>query len=472
MKNVCLVGVGPHAKRIYIQYFKKYNLVPKLIIELESKKDSTIKYLESQGIDGYKIFTINDKYKDKKKLNKRISERLKSICLELNITHAFISTEPKAHYSYLEFFITNKIDVLSDKPITVSTNMMSLRNIKAIKTDYEYLQNLAKENHVNCQIMCQRTLHKGYMFIKQLLSEVVSCYHMPVTFIEIFHSDGKWMMPHDLECENHPYKYGYGKLFHSGYHFIQLLTDFVKINDLIKDESKLITNCGIKSTFFTPDDELAVINFNDYKSLFKDQKVPSFYNCQLQEFRNFGEKNNYSLLTFRNKDYCTITVAELNLLQNSFSRRAWIETKQDEYKGNGRIRHEYVNIEVGPLMNIQVHSYQSKEICDRTENEYDFGGLEHFDIDIYRNKGLIGGKEYERIRLKDLYEHDENKSKGYNEKAREDFITLFLENKTNICSIESHKLAIDILEQLCLSLREYNLKNETTNKNFIIGGEN
>ena len=71
---------------------------------------------------------------------------------------------------------------------------------------------------------------------------------------------------------------------------------------------------------------------------------------------------------------------------------------RDFYKKNGRIRHERINIQVGPLMNIQIHSYQSKEIKDRLDNkiEEQIGGLEHFDIDIYRNVDIIGGKPYEK----------------------------------------------------------------------------
>ena len=67
--------------------------------------------------------------------------------------------------------------------------------------------------------------------VKKELQKIVDKYQMPITNIEIFHSDGAWEFPHDMDKENHPYKYGYGKLFHSGYHFIDLLSDFIKIND-------------------------------------------------------------------------------------------------------------------------------------------------------------------------------------------------------------------------------------------------
>ena len=66
-------------------------------------------------------------------------------------------------------------------------------------------------------------------------------------------------MPHDLLKENHPYKYGYGKLFHSGYHFIDLLSDLIKINNNLC-KTKAITNFNLYSNSFTPKDELGVFN--------------------------------------------------------------------------------------------------------------------------------------------------------------------------------------------------------------------
>ena len=57
-----------------------------------------------------------------------------------------------------------------------------------------------------------------------------------------------------------------------------------------------------------------------------------------------------------------VTNITLNLIHNGFSRRSWLNSNmKDLYKGNGRVRHEYHNIEQGCLQNIQIHSYQSKD---------------------------------------------------------------------------------------------------------------
>ncbi len=66
------------------------------------------------------------------------------------------------------------------------------------------------------------------------------------------------------------------------------------------------------------------------------------------------------------------------------------------------------------------------------------GGLEHFDIDIYRNVDIIGGKAHEKIRLYDLYNENMNSDDfiGFNEKSREDCINAFLNNNSQIGEIE------------------------------------
>ena len=41
-----------------------------------------------------------------------------------------------------------------------------------------------------------------------------------------------------------------------------------------------------------------------------------------------------------------VTTATLNLMQNSFSRRGWFAPRRDLYKGNGRVRHERLVLQV------------------------------------------------------------------------------------------------------------------------------
>ena len=56
MKNVALIGIGPHAKRIYLNYFKKHRVNLALVIDLNSKRDSIKNYLIENGFKDTKIF--------------------------------------------------------------------------------------------------------------------------------------------------------------------------------------------------------------------------------------------------------------------------------------------------------------------------------------------------------------------------------------------------------------------------------
>ena len=364
----------------------------------------------------------------------------------LNIKKIIVSTEPKAHNMYLKFALENNIDILSDKPITVVKGMCDKESIEKVRNQYYDLVNLYDNNSSQCKIMCQRLYHKGYIYVKKILSEVVKKYNVPITYIDIYHCDGNWEMPHDLDKENHPYKYGYGKLYHSGFHFIDLLAELLKINENI-EESKHICYGKLYGTVFTPNDEKTVFNKDDFNRIFYESRSNILYNrLDNIEFNGYGEKNFYSQLSFYNDDDKLITMANLNLLHYGFSRRGWFKSR-DFYKKNGRVRHEKVNINVGPLMNIQINSCQSKEIKDRTNSKEEImtGGLEHFDIDIFRNVDIIGGKPYEKIRLYDLYDANSNAFIGYNERSREDYITSFMNNDSNVGDLKNEKLGIEIL---------------------------
>ena len=442
-RSIALIGLGPHAKRIYLHYIKKHNENLALVVDLKSEKDNVRKYLDENGFKNTKIFCVEDKYKDYLELPEDIASNLLSVLQTFEITHIFISTEPKAHNMYLKFALKNNINVLTDKPITVTKNMTSVRSINKVRKQYYDILKLAENSTADCKVMCQRQYHKGYEYIKKLLNETVSKYQVPITYISIYHCDGNWEMMHDLDKENHPYKYGYGKLFHSGYHFIDLLSDFIKINNQLP-KNKRIKHGEVYSNCFTPNDEKAIINVDDYKRLFSNQTIPDFYNeVKDPNFKKYGEKNFYGLMKFTNSNNQLITEVNLNLLHYGFSRRGWIQSK-NFYKENGRIRHESINIHVGPLMNIQVHSYQSKEIKDRTNDmkfEEQIGGLEHFEIHIYRNV------EKENIL-------------GYNELSREQYLNNFLKGKCDRGDIKDQALAIEILHSCAMGIHNYYAKKE------------
>ncbi len=328
-----LVGLGPHAKRIYISIFKKYSLNLSLLVELKSKKLEIEEFLKENDIST-ELFLVDDSYKDSTCLSNNISNKLERKIRTKNIKYAIISTEPKAHFMYAKFFLENEINILLDKPITSPINCNNdINQTIKIKEEYEELCLLyeRKKDKIHFTIQCQRRFHEGFIYIKNLLTETVKKYNIPITYIDIYHNDGMWVMPSEfLTRENHPYKYGYGKLFHSGYHFIDLLTWFLEINNLT--QNKKINNAEMYVSTYNPNDSLTVINNQDYQKLFNTGKFNNIFNMEENTFKNFGEIDFHSIINFK-KDDKTITNCTLNLMQSGFSRRSWCNLPKDIYKG-------------------------------------------------------------------------------------------------------------------------------------------
>lgn len=447
--NIAIIGVGPHFRRTYMQYLDKYNICPKLLIELDSQKEYVNTILTENKWNDTVLFTIPDDCKNKPSLPTRFQRQLDRICKEQSITHAIISTEPKGHLMYLNYFTKNGIHTLTDKPLVCFDDMLDAANVERVKSTY--LQLLQVDNNVVRKVLCQRNHHRGYEFVRELIRRTIETYNIPITYISVYSCDGNWVMPHDLDYENHPYKYGYGKTFHSGYHFVDLLVSLLRLNNCTTCE-KSIVKAKMYNSFVTPDDEMDIISISDYKRFFDKEVFPSYYDKSNFDFSKYGEKDIYSQFEFYNSNNRIITIANLNILESGYSRRGWLHTKEDRYKGNGRVRHEAVNIQIGPLLNIQVHSYQSKEIKERSEYEFDFGGLDHFDVDIYRNVDIIGGKPYERIRSNDFHDFSQEKHFiGLNELGREESINAFLALKKDANDLINHNDSMELLYQLCKS---------------------
>jgi len=470
-KNIVLVGLGPHSKRMYLNFFKKYSFEPKLIVDIDSKETEIKNYLNEKGFSS-KVFLIPNEFKNLPKLPKEIAEKLKLKIKELNITHAIISTEPKAHLQYLRFFLNLDINIFTDKPITAPKEV-STNKTQAKKIWYDYNELLTKyldngQKH-QFEIQCQRRFHPGYLYAYYLLKETICKYGIPITHIRLDHCDGMWNMPNEyLERENHPYKYGYGKLFHSGYHFIDLMAWYVRLNNSIKE--KKINNGDLYVTASRPSDQITIINKSNYEQLFKTDLMNStFEKNPINNFNKFGEVDFCSLINFRHNSEL-ITIGTINLLQNGFSRRSWIKLPKDTYKGNGRVRHQSMNIQIGPLLNIQLHSYQAREIKERgNEKDNGPGSIEHFEIFVFRNKDLIGGKEFERISVEDIMDRSKEHFFGYNETAKEVSFMNFLKNERGNSNIIDHSLSIKLLSHSYLSMcKKYN--NESPIVNFKVNG--
>ena len=474
--SIMLIGCGAHAKRIYLHALKdlesKYANVLKIVVDLEQNKDnviysvskvfSNVDFCFVKQVTDSQIYQLNED--DEKKLDYYVEK--------YNINGVIISTDPLHHIQYALWALKNNLHILMDKPISTSNNIAnSVADAERIVTDYKML--IEKYNPQKVFIVnTQRRFFNQFEIVQKKINEISNKYGIPITSFQSTHSDGQWRLPNEiLDIDYHGYL-GYGKISHSGYHFIDFASKL--IIDSYKSAGKKFDALSVYSRCLKPSGYIQLLNQNNLSTIFKNYaSVKRFSDEELTNIyksKNEAEIDAFSIISFENKGDL-LTTLTLNLVHNGFSRRATlIPNYNDLYKGNGRVRHEYHNIEQGPLQNIQIHSYQSKKDFNKNGDE-DFvvGGNNHYDIYIFRNADLIGGEPLEIITAEDVEKQFKmDKNKNMNEFARHqavfDFVSAItgkIELKNIKSNITDHYLGVVIMSMMYKSIiqgKEVNCK--------------
>lgn len=451
-KNLILAGLGPHARRIYYPLLEKYaarfGIRLPLLIDVRSQEAEVRQYLSGRALQPESLYFIDDTDRQQNFLPLSFLPTLHDLMQTRRLDGIIVSTEPQAHKAYVLWAIQNSIDVLLDKPVTALAGVSAtVRAARQTYDDYLEMEALLRESHSNVIIQAQRRGHNGYLCIKDYLQEFVRGFGIPLSYVDIYHADGMWAMPDELFArENHPYKYGYGKLMHSGYHFIDLFAWLTEVHALLP--AKAPDSLDITVRRFTPYDFLHQVDSADYQRLFGTERfADSFTPEKLEAARAFGEQDVFILCQLKRGDW-VVTTANINLQQNSFSRRAWDQPAPDGYKGNGRVRHERLNLQVGNLLNIQAHSYQAHEVDKQDMETTGADSEDHFELHVYRNSGLVGGPPLEKIDIGQTMRQlhaGEAHYLGHNERARESLFVDFLERRAGNSHFAAHRRTVQML---------------------------
>ena len=468
MKNYIFIGLGPHSRKIYYPYLekyrKKYNINIPLLIDLQDQKKIINTYLADKKLKPARILYLKPNQNNRLggELDSLAKKSLNELTNKQKIDGIIITTEPKAHKIYLKWAFENNISVLVDKPLTSPIGAgVNIKAARQVYKDYMDVINWLEKSTSKCYVVVQRKGHDGYIHVWNYLNNFIKKYGIPISYIDSYFADGTWTLPNEFNKENHPYKYGYGKLMHSGYHSIDLLTWIAGINDQLK--SKKPDKIRLYANKFSPNDFLFQINNKDYKKFFSQTgKIEQFFKKYSEKnYRNYGELDVFITAQFL-KGSKVITTSTITLQQNSFSRRAWPDMPEDPYKKNGRLRHERQNIQVSNLLNIQIHTYQSYEARNKEAEQDTVKGLgheHHFDVFFFRNAGLIGGKPLEKYhygtKMLQKYKRDKYYM-GHNEKGKDKVILNFIKGNPDNCELQYHDLTNKLLSKICEALAKLN----------------
>jgi len=437
--NLLLIGFGPHAKRIYYPICKSnsdiYNIQLTYAVDLEEKRTDITKFLAEKNDEDTKIYFIQPQNRTYNKLSSIVEKKLNQIVDQHKITGVIISTEPRAHTMYGKWALKKGINVLMDKPISTHENISTDSEIpKKLLQDYQmlkktYIAAKRKYKRLYFSLMSQRRWHPAFKKVRELIKEVNEKTNCPITSIQTFHSDGQFRFPSEIiDIDYHGFNKGFGKVSHSGYHFLDIVTWLLEAGE---NREKSIDNVDIFTNSLRPNDFLSQINLSDYGKIFPNFKKYNKYSQKKINImsKKYGELDSFSSLAFKHGNQ-TITLASVNLIHNGFSKRSWLSVEnRDLYKGNGRLRHESHFIEQGPFQAISLISYQSNEINPKEKkNLYNVGDEYHLDIHVFRNADLFQEwKTYEFISIKDLTGNImDNRSRGHQEDARRKAVLEFI----------------------------------------------
>ena len=459
--NIMLIGCGPHAKRVYVPKLKEieneFGIKLKAIVELKEKQEDVLtfasKYFENVN------YTFFEKFEEKFKqsLPDELESELNSVIIKENINSVIIATDPLNHMQYALWALKHNLHILMDKPISTYDNISNnVEQAEQLKRDYELLVESYSGDKAFI-VNAQRRFLPQFQIVQDLVNEIASKYGMPITSMQSTHSDGQWRLPDEvLKFKYHPLL-GWGKVSHSGYHFIDMASKIVK--DSFKEANKNFDEISVFSKFIRPSGVLLQQNQSDLEKIFGDEYKQFDSRTDKELLKIYKEKseaevdaNSIISLSYNGIPVTNIT---LNLMHNGFSRRSWLNSNmKDLYKGNGRVRHEYHNIEQGCLQNIQIHSYQSKDKHDiNNESDFEIGGNNHYDIYVFKNSEIVGGQTLQIIKGKDIAEsYSLDKTKVMNELARHEALKQFLEviigkkkaqeTKSNILD---HKMSVELM---------------------------
>ena len=405
-----IIGMGFHARRIYIPRIIDYskNMPIKLScgVDLISQSNSINEYISTNKYSFEPVYL--DNFDIEKGLTKEITQLLNSLVKKHSISGVIISTEPLTHKVYAEWALENGLHILMDKPISIRNRVNTDQfQAEALIDDYTELLSLYNEASVKKDLAftvnVQRRYDKGFDEVIRLITETKDKFNIPVTSIQAMHADGTWVFPKELlDQESHPYKYGYGKCAHSGYHIFDMIWQFYKAGSVTKKKADTLE---VFSSQLNPSGFNTCISEEDYSQYFGSLYEST--GLSREEYENkvedYGELDSFSILRLL-KDGENICNISVSLLHSSFSRRSWATPDKDLYKGNGRVKHQQFIIQQGPFQSIHIHNYQSKHQHDvDNSDEFSVGGNNHFDIYVFRNVAMFGeGKSFYKISSKEL----------------------------------------------------------------------
>ena len=460
MINIMLIGLGQHATH---HHFKLLRLLEehflaqcRIIVDLVSARDRVQDYLQKHSSKELEVLVVPDEERDFENLSAQTAARMNDAAKRLEITHVIISTEVKAHYAYIQWAVQQGLHFLTDKPIFSET----YDEVKRLGRSnlYSRFQEIGKEikaKGINAAVVIPRRMNPAFLMMRSYLSEFVRTFGVPAAHFNYYHGEGMWNMPDEFFTrENHPYKYGYGALFHTAYHFIDLIDYFLSVNDQLQENRADAADLAV--SVVNPSDVCRMVGEKAYKELLGVHSLHQY----MENMESMGEVDVQMLINLYTSDALTAT-CNLDIRQSDYSARKSRTLPKDLFKGNGRIYHELLEIEVPHLLKIHLVRMTIGDQKDKTDYSHK---EEDFVVQIYRNANIAGGKAFEEIIFpydSEVLINGDTVRMNLGDASRYNIITDWLFNESLYTSYASHQRSMQLFDAIqTLTAKLHNTKRQ------------
>lgn len=448
--GLILVGVGPHAREKYVPLIKEQinsGLISYFdVIELETERERVNRFFTGNDLKPRRIVFVPDRRPDGIWFTEDGSDAIR--VLSAQTAKVLISTEPKAHFGYIKAALDHGLDCLVDKPVIIPMRRDAVPDAQSYVAGIAELLRIQRRKGGRCTVMAPRRYNAIYRIVQSYAARVVNHLRCPITYVGIQHHEGVWNTGLEIQRrEDHPYKYGYGMLCHSGYHYIDVLSGFVELNEHLLGPLQVQISARSMSA-------LDQVRHLPHSRLRPEVDAPQE---PLVVDNAWGETDLVAIGTVRTiEPNEAVSLFSVDLLQTSASLRTWRDLPSDVYNKNGRFASEVLRVNIGTIASIEARILKVPRAATRTDAMPLF--TKEAEITLWRNGPLISCAPFRRKHYQTKHSLHGNADLRI---ARRSLFVDWLQGRKTRSDLVSHVRSSILFEQVLVALKPSHATSET-----------
>jgi predicted dehydrogenase len=435
-RKLIVAGCGPHFRERYLSVLQERSdqIEIVLVVDLEAAEPSVRSAFFEASSQPRAFVFLPDNWRIQPDLSK-LRATLDKLTGVADADSIMICTEPKAHKVFALWALEHGLAIFMDKPVSA---FRCLQDAENLNLDFDELESAREHTTTRFVLSCERRMHLGYRYVEDFLERFMTRYRIPITSVNVNFGGGKWILPFEFPIlENHPFKYGYGVLLHSGYHYIDLLARLASFNKAIFDFDLMHPQVNVQAIY--PGDLMRMIDSDTYAHILPGTEISErTRELKYAEFTNYGELD-LSIQGCYRAFGKHVMGFSAQLVETSVSARSAPIDPPD----TGRMRQESVHIHLGHFSSITVTTNSFGKLIDDDEPE-------EFNITIATNPVMSDERAVTRLNRRDLSSMHMSvplKAK-LNKLSRQSQLNAFLDGGDARSDLGSHRYTIALLAEI------------------------